>query len=147
MADLFPKMRSFSAGLQGVPLRIADIAPYLLREPLAPSESAAREGVVIELFRYAKHSNASPSTMISLLLREPVAFWSPWQRDLLVADLVDRAFTSPVDRCTPEPGTVNHTLMTCECARSRGIEIIGVVINGLPASTGPGRRIRAACDI
>ncbi|MHC1697854.1 MAG: dethiobiotin synthase [Geobacteraceae bacterium] len=110
-----------------------DIAPYLFREPLAPSESAAREGVVIEarLVRAAfERLSASHDVVI---VEGAGGLLVPLAKNLLVADLIEELSLPLLIVARPNLGTVNHTLMTCECARSRGIEVLGVVINGQPA--------------
>jgi dethiobiotin synthetase len=58
----------------------------------------------------------------------------PLAEHLLVADLVARLSLPLLIVARPNLGTVNHTLMTCECARTRGIEVLGVIINGQSAS-------------
>lgn len=36
----------------------------------------------------------------------------------------------------PDLGTLNHTLLTVESAKSKGLDIIGIVINNFPPSPG-----------
>jgi len=109
----------------------ADIAPYLLREPLAPSESAAREGVVIEIGPIREAFERLSVNHDFVIVEGAGGLLVPLAKDLLVADLVEELSLPLLIVARPNLGTVNHTLMTCECARSRGIEIMGVVINGL----------------
>ncbi|MRR07348.1 MAG: dethiobiotin synthase [Deltaproteobacteria bacterium] len=108
----------------------ADIAPYLLREPLAPSESAAREGVVIRIGPIREAFERLCVNHDFVIVEGAGGLLVPLAKDLLVADLVEELSLPLLIVARPNLGTVNHTLMTCECARSRGIEIIGVVING-----------------
>jgi len=110
-----------------------DIAPYLLREPLAPSESAAREGVVIELFPVREAFERLSANHDFVIVEGAGGLLVPLAKNLLVADLVVELSLPLLIIARPNLGTVNHTLMTCECARSRGIEVLGVVINGQPA--------------
>jgi dethiobiotin synthetase len=109
----------------------ADIAPYLLREPLAPSESAAREGIVIEIGPIREAFERLSVNHDFVIVEGAGGLLVPLANDLLVADLVEELSLPLLIVARPNLGTVNHTLMTCECARSRGIEIMGVVINGL----------------
>lgn len=110
-----------------------DIAPYLLREPLAPSESAAREGVVIELSLVREAFDRLSVSHDFVIVEGAGGLLVPLAKNLLVADLVIKLSLPLIIVARPNLGTVNHTLMTCECARSRGIEVLGVVINGQPA--------------
>lgn len=110
-----------------------DIAPYLLREPLAPSESAALEGVVIELSLVREAFERLSASHDFVIVEGAGGLLVPLAKNLLVADLVVNLALPLLIVARPNLGTVNHTLMTCECARSRGIEVLGVVINGQPA--------------
>ncbi len=110
-----------------------DIAPYLLREPLAPSEAAAREGVVIDLLLVREAFERLSATHDFVIVEGAGGLLVPLAENLLVADLVENLSLPLLIVARPNLGTVNHTLMTCECARSRGIEVLGVVINGQPS--------------
>ena len=110
-----------------------DIAPYLLREPLAPSVSAACEGVIIELFLIREAFERLSASHDFIIVEGAGGLLVPLAKNLLVADLVEDLSLPLLIVARPNLGTVNHTLMTCECARSRGIEVLGVVINGQAA--------------
>lgn len=121
----------------------SDIAPYLLREPLAPSESAAREGVVIQLKSIQAAFERLSTTHDFVIVEGAGGLLVPLAKDFLVADLVNALSLPLLIVARPNLGTVNHTLMTCECARSRGIEVLGVVINGQPEQPGPAEEYAA----
>ena len=55
----------------------------------------------------------------------------PLVRGVTVADLALRLDLPVLIVSRTELGTVNHTLLTVEAARSRGIEIVGIVFNRL----------------
>ncbi len=109
-----------------------DIAPYLLREPVAPSESAAREGVVIQSSPIREAFERLSASHDFVIVEGVGGLLVPLAPDLLVADLVEELALPLLIVARPNLGTVNHTLMTCECARARNIEVMGVVINGQP---------------
>jgi dethiobiotin synthetase len=108
----------------------ADIAPYLLLEPLAPSESAAREGVVIQRAPIREAFERLSTSHDFVIVEGAGGLLVPLADDFLIADLASELALPLLVVARPNLGTVNHTLMTCECARARGIEILGVVING-----------------
>jgi len=120
-----------------------DIAPYLLREPLAPSESAAREGVVIELPLVREAFERLSAKHDFVIVEGAGGLLVPLAKNLLVAELVEDLSLPLLIVARPNLGTVNHTLMTCECARTRGIEILGVVINGQPSQPDPAEEYAA----
>jgi dethiobiotin synthetase len=107
-----------------------DVSPYLLREPFAPSEAARRDGVTIRYERIRESFDRLAEQHEFLIVEGAGGLLVPLAEDLLVADLAKRLHLPLLIVAKPDLGTVNHTLMTCECARSRGIDILGVVING-----------------
>ncbi len=107
-----------------------DIAPYLLREPLAPSEAALREGIVIEFGPIREAFERLSASHDFVIVEGAGGLLVPLAEDLFVADLAAKLSLPLLIVARPTLGTVNHTLMTCECARTRGIGIVGVVING-----------------
>jgi dethiobiotin synthetase len=113
-----------------------DVSPYLLREPLAPSEAALRDGATIRYERIRESFDRLAEHHEFLIVEGAGGLLVPLADDLLVADLAKRLELPLLIVARPDLGTVNHTLMTCECARSRTIEVLGVVINGQPEEPG-----------
>lgn len=113
-----------------------DVSPFVLREPIAPSEAARREGVTIRYERIRDSFDRLAAQNDFLIVEGAGGLLVPLGDDLLVADLAIRLGLPLLIVARPDLGTVNHTLMTCECARSRGIAILGVVINGQPEYPG-----------
>ncbi|HOP41332.1 MAG TPA: dethiobiotin synthase [Geobacteraceae bacterium] len=109
-----------------------DIAPYVFRMPLAPSEAAAREGRTIELEPICEAFGRLSDRHDFMIVEGAGGLLVPLADNLLVADLASRLALPLLIVARPNLGTVNHTLMTCECARARGIEVMGVIINGQP---------------
>jgi dethiobiotin synthetase len=105
-------------------------SPYVLREPIAPSEAALREGKEIrfELILEAYEKLASSHDIV--IVEGAGGLLVPLAPGLLVADLPVRLDLPLLIVARPDLGTVNHTLMTCECALSRHIRPLGIVING-----------------
>jgi dethiobiotin synthetase len=103
-------------------------SPYILREPLAPSEAATREGVTIEAGRVIDSFNRLAACHDYVVVEGAGGLLVPLADSLLVADLVLQLQLPMVIVARPGLGTVNHTLMTWECARSRGIRVLGVII-------------------
>jgi dethiobiotin synthetase len=115
----------------------SDCAPYLLREPLAPSEAASLEGVSIRHERILEAFDRVSALHDVTIVEGAGGLLVPLGEDFLVADLALRLGLPIIIVARPNLGTVNHTLMTCECARTRGIPIMGIVINGQPLHPGP----------
>jgi dethiobiotin synthetase len=107
-----------------------DVSPYVLREPLAPSEAARRDRVTIRYQRIREAFDRLTAHHDFIIVEGAGGLLVPLAQDLLVADLAKRLGLPLLIVARPDLGTVNHTLMTCECALCRGIKVLGVVING-----------------
>lgn len=109
-----------------------DIAPYVFRLPLAPSEAAAREGRSVELAPICDAFGRLAASHDFLIVEGAGGLLVPLADNLLVADLAARLALPLLIVARPNLGTVNHSLMTCECAKARSITVKGIIINGQP---------------
>ncbi len=109
-------------------------SPYVLREAIAPSEAALREGREISFgpIRDAYEQLAASHDLV--IVEGAGGLLVPLAQDLLVADLPARLGLPLLIVARPDLGTVNHTLMTCECALARHIRVAGIIINGQAGS-------------
>ncbi len=124
---------AWSAGVAGVD---PDMAPYLLRLPIAPSEAARREGVRIN-FQHIADSFARLASRHDFVIVEGAGgLMVPLAGGLLIADLINHLSLPLLVVARPNLGTINHTLMTCFAARQLGITVKGVVINNYPEKPG-----------
>lgn len=124
---------AWSAGIAGVE---PDIAPYLLRLPIAPAEAARREGVRID-FRFIADSFARLSSRYDFVIVEGAGgLMAPLSGELLMADLVRHLSLPIIVVARPNLGTINHTLLTCFSAKQLGITVKGVFINNFPQIPG-----------
>jgi dethiobiotin synthetase len=106
-----------------------EIAPIRLAEPLAPTVAAARAGRPLDLEpMWAAWRRLSMAHEI-MLVEGIGGILCPVTPTESVADLA-QGFGLPlvvVARATL--GTINHTALTVEAARARGLEVAGIVIN------------------
>ena len=56
----------------------------------------------------------------------------PAVKGMLFSDIIKKLEQEIVIVTTPSLGRINHTLMTIDCAFSRGIKIKGLIINKMP---------------
>ena len=105
------------------------INPYRFRQPLAPAIASELEGAVISrkkiISAYNKLSNKYDITIIE----GAGGIMVPIRKNYLFLDLIKDLALPVIIVSRPGLGTINHTLLTIEAARNRGIEIIGVIIN------------------
>jgi dethiobiotin synthetase len=123
------ELLAWGAGLEAVD---DYTAPYLLREAIAPSEAAEREGVVIEFRRIGDAFSRLASRHDFIIVEGAGGLMAPLAGSLLVADLVNYLSLPILVVARPALGTINHTVLTCLAAKHYGITLSGVIINNYP---------------
>ncbi len=120
------------------------INPICLRHPLAPSVAAEIEGVSIDL-RQVDDAFAQLCQKHEFIVVEGVGGIAvPICEEMLVANLAQRFQLPLLIVARPNLGTINHTVLTVEFARSCNLKLRGIVLNasreeskGLAEETNP----------
>ena len=107
------------------------INPICLREPLAPSVASELEELPIELEKVDSAFNRLRQNHEFMVVEGVGGLAVPIRDDVLVAHLAARFGLPLIIVARPTLGTINHTLLTVEFARSCDLEIHGIVLNGL----------------
>jgi dethiobiotin synthase len=119
---------AFVRGAAG--LASADVVPgaVRLRPPASPFEAARLEGVTLDA------PTALPPVAPGefLVVEGAGGLLVPFDATTTLADLFVAWGLPLVVVSRPTLGTMNHTLLTLEAARRRGLEVAGVVIAGPP---------------
>ena len=98
---------------------------YVLPEPIAPHEAARRAGIAIDLERLVPPPCDRPP-----VVEGAGGVLVPLTDKAFVIDLA-RELELPVILVTRSTlGTINHTLLSLEAIRRRGLVLAGVVVNG-----------------
>jgi dethiobiotin synthetase len=120
------------------------INPYRLRHPLAPSVAAGLEGVSIRKRKILTAYNYLLNKYNITIVEGAGGIMVPVYKKYLVLDLIKDLNIPLIIVSRPSLGTINHTLLTIEIAKSKGINILGVIINyavktktGLAEKTNP----------
>jgi len=114
------------------------IAPYRFPTPAAPLVAAARMGQLIDLKRILDAFQALSTRHDCVVVEGIGGVMVPLTTDLLVVDLVKRMGLPVLVVARASLGSINHTLLTLECLRNRGVEIGGLIFNHpSPPSAGP----------
>ena len=107
----------------------ADSVIYCFTNPKAPYFSARDEGkeadidvTVIQEFVDTKARSFNP-----VILEGAGGLFVPVDETLLMIDLIELTGSVPVVAARAGLGTINHTLLTLEALKSRGMELLGVV--------------------
>jgi len=115
--------RVLRAAMEGE-LRLTEINPVFFRRPLAPMVAARLEGKRVPL------RVRLPEKRYDLLLVEGVGGWLvPLTGRVTVGDWVARQGWPILIVARAGLGTINHTLLTVESARRRGVRIVAVFLN------------------
>jgi dethiobiotin synthetase len=119
----------FLAQAADAPETLDEICPIRLAVPLAPTVAAARARITLDLepmWAAWRRMTAAHDVMI---VEGIGGLLCPVTREQTVADLA-REFALPlVIVARPNLGTINHTALTVEAARARGLTIAGIIIN------------------
>jgi dethiobiotin synthetase len=112
-----------------------EICPYAYAPPLAPLVASRLEGRPVD-------ADAVREAVLELARRRDVLLVEgaggllvPVGEDWTIADLASWIGLPLLVVARAGLGTVNHTLLTLEAARSRGLEVAAVVLNGRSAGT------------
>lgn len=115
------------AELAGVPPEHILPEAYRLNTPCSPHRAAEIDGVTIDPDRLTP-----PATERPLVIEGAGGALVPVTRDLLYADLFTRWRLPVVLVARTALGTINHSLLSIEALRSRGVAMIGIAFVGGP---------------
>jgi dethiobiotin synthetase len=117
-----------------------EIAPYRYGPPASPHLAAALAGEQIEPARLEAAARNAAESGDFLVCEGVGGLLVPLAEDYLVRDLA-RALALPmVVAASPGLGTINHTLLTLEAARSAGLVVACVVLTPWPGEPDPVER-------
>ena len=111
------------------------INPIYLRDPLSPNIAARREEKILDLAPVFDAFNHISKIHDYLLVEGVGGLLVPITDDFLVADLAARLDLPLLIVARAALGTINHTLLTIEAARARGLQINSVIYNTLSAGS------------
>ena len=107
------------------------VNPICLKLPIAPTIAASIAGVPIDVDKIWKAYEELTNRHDFVVVEGVGGVRVPIKYTLFVADLVCKMDLPLVIVCKDYLGTINHTLLTLEYAKSRNIRIKGIVINML----------------
>ena len=128
----------------GVDEEIDLINPYRFNQPLAPSVAAEIEGMKINRKRiFSAYDRLSEKYDITIV-EGAGGVMAPVFKKYLFLDLINDLKLPLVIVSRPGLGTINHTLLTIDAVKNKGLHILGVIINysvnikkGLTEKTNP----------
>jgi dethiobiotin synthetase len=114
----------------------AEIAPYRYGPPASPHLAAALAGAEIEPERLREAAAAAAAGADELVCEGVGGLLVPLAADYTVRDLASDLALPLVIAAPPGLGTINHTLLSLEAARSAGLEVEMVVLTPWPDAAG-----------
>jgi len=107
------------------------ICPYRLKHPLSPFTAAKIENVSIRFETIARAYEELLQNHQALLVEGAGGLLVPITREKMMADLALYLKLPVLIVSRTGLGTINHTLLSVEAARKRGVEVAGVIFNHL----------------
>ncbi|MEA2593514.1 MAG: 8-amino-7-oxononanoate synthase [Actinomycetota bacterium] len=111
-------------------------ATYSLRRPLAPSVAARMEGISLEPGRIIDDFRRLRRQADVVVIEGAGGLLVPFNDSADMADLASALQVPLLIVALPGLGTLNHIALTLDAARTRGLEVAGVVLCGFPAEPG-----------
>lgn len=105
------------------------VCPHDLAAPLAPPVAARLEGKTISWTRILDCARALAARHAALVVEGAGGILAPLTERETCADLAVALGLPALVVARAGLGTVNHTALTCEALRARGVAILGVVVN------------------
>lgn len=114
-----------------------EIAPYRYGPPASPHLAAALAGEEIDPERLPTAARAAADGADALVCEGVGGLLVPLRGDYLVRDLAIDLALPLVIAASPGLGTINHTMLTIEAARSVGLDVVAVVLTPWPDEPSP----------
>ena len=130
-----------------------ELCPQRFLAPLAPPVAARQEGRSVDLGAIERGLNAWRAKCDVIIVEGAGGLLCPLTDELTIADLAAQLGFPLLIVARLGLGTINHTLLTVEVARHRGLPIAGVVFNEsqpMVADLSPesnASEVAARCDV
>ena len=122
-----------AAGISDTP---NEVNPIALAEPLSPNLAAEHEGTSIDLQHILNAYQTLSHRHETMIVEGAGGLLVPLANRLSIASLAAQFRLPLIIVSRAALGTINHTLMTIESARARGLAIAGVIYNHTHPATG-----------
>jgi len=116
---------------------VGEISPFSFAAPLAPLVAARAAGRSLDLGEVASRVRRLGDRHDVLLVEGAGGLIVPVGEDWTIADLAVELELPLVVVARAGLGTVNHTALSVRAARSLGLEVVGVVLNGAGDASTP----------
>ena len=111
---------------------IETLYSYILKTPSSPQLACELENVEVNLDKILNDFNSLKSKCDITVTEGAGGLMVPLAKNMLTADLIKALDLPTIFVIRPNLGTINHTLLTLSYAKSKGINIRGIIINNYP---------------
>ena len=125
------------AGINGIDVKekYKDIVPYIFSLPASPHLAAQEEDVVIDKEKIRESLTRLKKEFDTVLVEGSGGFLVPISNEYLLADLVTEEKMPVLIVSRNKLGAINHTLLTVQAVKKRGLKILGIVFNRIDKNT------------
>lgn len=103
--------------------------PYRFAYPASPHLAARREGREVDLSVLAAAAEELSARYDRVLIEGAGGLAVPLNGSFTILDYLERVRYPVIVVSSPRIGSINHTLLTLEALKSRGLEVPGIVYN------------------
>jgi dethiobiotin synthetase len=128
----WPRDHELLAAAGGGRQSASDVAPLVFGPPVSPHHAAELAGTTIEPLELARAARATAEGADVLVCEGVGGLLVPLTTGYLVRDLALELDLPLLVAARPGLGTINHTLLTLEAARSAGLAVAAVVMTPWP---------------
>lgn len=122
--------------LMGIPLQAVDLdfttCPLVYSYPCSPDVAARMDGRTVDLELAARSTAALRAQYDTVIIEGAGGLMVPLTDDMLTADYVARHKLPIILVTSARLGSINHTLLTLEVCRNRGLQVAALVYNAYP---------------
>ncbi|EIW20980.1 MULTISPECIES: dethiobiotin synthase [Pelosinus] len=117
-----------AAGIEPEERRLVN--PVCLAPALTPAVAAAISGVTINIQDFITSFQQLTQLHNPVIVEGVGGIVAPLWKNYTVTDLMAELALPIIVVARPNLGTINHTVLTVEYGRSRGLHMVGIIING-----------------
>ncbi len=120
---------SYVKKMGGLGANIGSITPFTFEKPLAPYAASRFEGKKFTIGGIISSFKESSSGYDYMIVEGAGGMLVPFEKGFFAVDIAKKIGAPVILVTRAGLGMINQTLLSIECARSRGIEMGGIIIN------------------
>ena len=111
---------------------IKTLYSYLFKGDVSPHLASVLNNIEININKIKNDLDNFKNENDFVVIEGAGGLYCPAIKGKLFADIISELNQEIIIVTTPDLGRINHTLMTIDCAKNKGIKIRGLIINKMP---------------